>query len=132
MAKDKQHDSPLGRAVYEKDLFRLRAELVTMQEWVREARARIVVIFEGRDGTGKGSAIKRVTPYLSPRVARIVALPTPPERQRTQWYFQRFVEHLPAADEIVLMDCSWYNHARVEHVMGFSTSDEFRLLPGQG
>jgi polyphosphate kinase 2 len=130
MAKDK-HDSRLRRAVYEKELFRLQAELVTMQEWVREARARIVVIFEGRDAAGKGSTIKRVTQYLSPRVARIVALPTPTERQRTEWYFQRYVEHLPAAGEIVLMDRSWYNRAGVEHVMGFCTFEEFRRFLAQ-
>src|SRR5262249_16378392 len=92
-----KHDGRLGRVVYETELFRLQAELVTMQEWVRATNARIVVIFEGRDAAGKGSTIKRVTQYLNPRVARIVALPTPTERQRTQWYFQRYVEHLPAA-----------------------------------
>src|SRR5215471_3842154 len=125
MAKDKR-DGHLGRGVYEKELFRLQSELVTMQEWVREVRARVVVIFEGRDAAGKGSTIKRVTQYLSPRVARIVALPVPTERQRTQWYFQRYIEHLPAAGEIVLMDRSWYNRAGVEHVMGFCTPDEYR------
>jgi polyphosphate kinase 2 len=130
MAKDK-HDGHLGRAAYEKELFRLQSELVTMQEWVREARARIVVIFEGRDAAGKGSTIKRATQYLNPRVARIVALPTPTERQRTQWYFQRYVEHLPAAGEIVFMDRSWYNRAGVEHVMGFCTPDEFRRFLAQ-
>jgi polyphosphate kinase 2 len=130
MAKDK-HDGHLGRGVYEKELFRLQSELVTMQEWVREVRARVVVIFEGRDAAGKGSTIKRVTQYLSPRVARIVALPVPTERQRTQWYFQRYIEHLPAAGEIVLMDRSWYNRAGVEHVMGFCTPDEFRRFLAQ-
>jgi len=126
-----KHDGRLGRVVYETELFRLQAELVTMQEWVRATNARIVVIFEGRDAAGKGSTIKRVSQYLSPRVARIVALPTPTERQRTQWYFQRYVEHLPAAGEIVLMDRSWYNRAGVEHVMGFCTPDEFRRFLAQ-
>jgi polyphosphate kinase len=126
-----KHNGRLGRAVYETELFRLQAELVTMQEWVRATNARIVVIFEGRDAAGKGSTIKRVTQYLSPRVARIVALPTPTERQRTQWYFQRYVEHLPAAGEIVLMDRSWYNRAGIEHVMGFCTPDEFRRFLAQ-
>ena len=92
-----------------------------MQEWVRAEGARIVVIFEGRDAAGKGGTIKRVTEYLNPRVARIVALPAPTERERTQWYFQRYIEHLPAAGEIVLFDRSWYNRAGVEQVMGFCT-----------
>jgi polyphosphate kinase 2 len=116
----------LPRAVYERELARLQAELVTMQEWVRAEGARLVVIFEGRDAAGKGSTIKRVTEYLNSRVARIAALPVPTERQRTQWYFQRYVEHLPAAGEIVLFDRSWYNRAGVERVMGFCTPDEYR------
>jgi polyphosphate kinase 2 len=114
----------LRKSVYEAELFRLQAELVTMQEWVRREGERLVVVFEGRDAAGKGSAIKRVTEYLNPRVARIVALPAPTERQRTQWYFQRYVEHLPAAGEIVLFDRSWYNRAGVEWVMGYCTPDE--------
>jgi len=130
MAKGKQ-DGRLARAVYETELYRLQAELVTMQEWVRESKARIVVIFEGRDAAGKGGTITRITQYLNPRVARVVALPMPTERQRTQWYFQRYVEHLPAAGEIVLMDRSWYNRAGVEHVMGFCTPDEFRRFMAQ-
>ena len=97
-----------------------------MQEWVKESGARIVVIFEGRDAAGKGSAIKRVTEYLNPRIARIVALPTPTDRERGQWYFQRYIEHLPAKGEIVLMDRSWYNRAGVERVMGYCTPDEYR------
>ncbi|TFC80611.1 polyphosphate kinase 2 [Cryobacterium cheniae] len=97
-----------------------------MQEWVKESGARIVVIFEGRDAAGKGSAIKRVTEFLNPRVARIVALPVPTERERGQWYFQRYIEHLPSTGEIVLMDRSWYNRAGVEHVMGYCTPDEYR------
>ncbi len=116
----------LPRPVYERELFRLQAELVTLQEWVRAEGARVVVIFEGRDAAGKGSTIKRVTEYLNPRVARIVALPVPTERQRTQWYFQRYVENLPAAGEIVLFDRSWYNRAGVERVMGFCTTEEYR------
>ena len=115
----------LRRKPYEKELFRLQSELVTMQEWVRSTGARLVVVFEGRDAAGKGGAIKRVTEYLSPRVARIAALPAPTERERGQWYFQRYVEHLPAAGEIVLFDRSWYNRAGVERVMGFCTQDEY-------
>ena len=111
---------------YEAELRRLQTELVTMQQWVKESGTRIVAIFEGRDAAGKGSAIKRMTEYLNPRNARIVALPAPTERERTQWYFQRYIEHLPAAGEIVLMDRSWYNRAGVERVMGFCTSDEYR------
>jgi polyphosphate kinase 2 len=116
----------LPRAVYEKELRRLQAELVALQEWVKAEGARLVVVFEGRDAAGKGSTIKRVTEYLNPRVARIAALPVPTERERTQWYFQRYVEHLPAVGEIVLFDRSWYNRAGVEHVMGFCTKAEHR------
>jgi len=114
----------LGRKVYETELSRLQVELVTMQEWVRRQGARLVVVFEGRDAAGKGSAIKRVTQYLNPRFARIVALPAPTERERGQWYFQRYVEHLPAVGEIVLLDRSWYNRGGVERVMGFCTKQE--------
>jgi polyphosphate kinase 2 len=116
----------LPRKRYEKELFRLQSQLVTMQEWVRARNARLVVVFEGRDAAGKGSTIKRVTQYLNPRIARIVALPAPTERERGQWYFQRYVEHLPAAGEIVLFDRSWYNRAGVERVMGFCTDEEYR------
>ena len=116
----------LPRKVYEKELFRLQAELVQLQEWVRTEGARLVVIFEGRDAAGKGGAIKRVTEYLNPRIARIAALPAPTERERTQWYFQRYVEHLPAGGQIVLFDRSWYNRAGVEHVMGFCTMREYQ------
>ena len=121
----------LGRSVYEKELFRLQAELVAMQEWVRASGARIVVIFEGRDAAGKGSTIKRVTHFLNPRVARIVALPVSTERQRTQWYFQRYIEHLPAAGEIVLLDRSWYNRGGIERVMGFCTPEEHKRFLAQ-
>ena len=112
--------------IYSAELRLLQTELVAMQEWVKESGARIVVIFEGRDAAGKGSAIKRVTEFLNPRVARIVALPVPTERERGQWYFQRYIEHLPSTGEIVLMDRSWYNRAGVEHVMGFCAPDEYR------
>jgi len=133
----------LPKKPYEKELFRLQSELVTLQEWVRVTGARVVVVFEGRDAAGKGGAIKRVTEYLSPRIARIAALPAPTERQRGQWYFQRYVEHLPAAGEIVLFDRSWYNRAGVEKVMGFCSSEEYyrflqqcpifeRMLVGDG
>jgi len=110
---------------YNRELRRLQAELVDMQAWVQATGARIVVIFEGRDAAGKGSTIKRVAEHLNPRVTRIVALPAPTEREREQWYFQRYVPHLPAAGEIVLMDRSWYNRAGVEHVMGYCTNAEY-------
>ncbi|MFD7660239.1 polyphosphate kinase 2 [Actinosynnema sp. NPDC059797] len=116
----------LRRPAYEAELRRLQAELVKLQEWVRVERARVVVVFEGRDAAGKGSTIKRITEYLNPRIARIAALPAPTERERTQWYFQRYAAHLPAAGEIVLFDRSWYNRAGVEHVMGFCTPEEHR------
>jgi polyphosphate kinase 2 len=118
----------LPRKTYETELLRLQAELVKLQEWVRAEGARLVIVFEGRDAAGKGGTIKRVTENLNPRIARIVALPKPTERQRTQWYFQRYVEQLPAAGEIVLFDRSWYNRAGVEHVMGFCTKEEHQLF----
>ncbi|MFP5347302.1 MAG: polyphosphate kinase 2 [Actinomycetes bacterium] len=123
----KSHDTErMPKKVYEEELFRLQAELVTMQEWVKSTGQRLVVIFEGRDAAGKGSTIKRVTQYLNPRVARIVALPAPTDRERTQWYFQRYVAQLPAAGEIALFDRSWYNRAGVERVMGYCTPQEYR------
>ncbi len=115
----------LPRQLYETELYRLQGELVKMQEWMRTEGARIVVIFEGRDAAGKGGTIQRVAQYLNPRVARIVALPAPTERERTQWYFQRYIDHLPAAGELTLFDRSWYNRAGVEHVMGFCTKEEY-------
>ncbi len=115
----------LPRKLYERELFRLQAELVKVQEWVRVDGRRLVVLFEGRDAAGKGSTIKRVTQFLNPRVARIAALPAPTERERTQWYFQRYISHLPAAGEIVLFDRSWYNRAGVEKVMGYCNADEY-------
>ena len=111
--------------VYQPELLRLQAEMVKVQEWVKAEGKRVVVIFEGRDAAGKGGTIKRATQYLSPRVARIAALPRPTDRQKGQWYFQRYVEHLPGAGEIVLFDRSWYNRAGVEKVMGFCTPEEY-------
>jgi polyphosphate kinase 2 len=110
---------------YEKELRRLQVELAKFQEWVRHSGLRIVVIFEGRDGAGKGGAIKRITDSLNPRICRVVALPAPTEREKTQWYFQRYVAHLPAAGEIVLFDRSWYNRAGIERVMGFCSEAEY-------
>ena len=118
------HDS-LPRRLYFKELLRLQRELIKLQDWVVAKRLKLVVIFEGRDSAGKGGAIKRVTQRLNPRVCRAVALPAPTERERTQWYFQRYVPHLPAAGEIVLFDRSWYNRAGVERVMGFCTDEEY-------
>src|SRR5208337_1175853 len=109
------------KASYEKELARLQMELVKLQEWIKHEGLKVVVIFEGRDAAGKGGAIKRITECLNPRVCRVVALAAPTERERTQWYFQRYVAHLPAAGEMVLFDRSWYNRAGVERVMGFCT-----------
>ncbi len=121
----KSRPARLDKRVYEKELYRLQGDLMKLQEWVRAERARIVVIFEGRDAAGKGSTIKRVTQYLNPRVVRIAALPAPTERERGQWYFQRYAGELPTAGEVVLFDRSWYNRAGVEHVMGFCTKEEY-------
>ena len=112
------------RRQYFRQLFRLQAELVKLQDWVVATREKVVILFEGRDAAGKGGAIKRITQRLNPRVCRVVALPAPNDRERTQWYFQRYVPHLPAAGEIVLFDRSWYNRAGVERVMGFCTAEE--------
>ncbi len=114
--------------IYEAELFRLQTEFVKLQEWVKATGSRIVVIFEGRDAAGKGGTIKRITEYLSPRSVRIAALPAPSERERGQWYFQRYIEHLPTKGEIVLFDRSWYNRAGVERVMGFCTPQEHALF----
>ncbi len=131
--KDKQvaatlTDSPprLAEADYEKELARLQIELVKLQEWIKHAGLKVVVLFEGRDAAGKGGAIKRITQSLNPRICRVVALGTPTEREKTQWYFQRYVAQLPAAGEMVLFDRSWYNRAGVERVMGFCTEDEYQ------
>lgn len=129
MAGDKA--AKLPRKTYEKELLRLQMELAKLQEWVRTEGARLVLVFEGRDAAGKGGTIKRVTEHLNPRIARIAALPKPTERERTQWYFQRYIQHLPAAGEIVLFDRSWYNRAGVEHVMGFCTKEEYQLFQRQ-
>jgi polyphosphate kinase 2 len=126
MAKEQGAEGSIDNSVYEAELFRLQAELVKMQEWVKAEKQRVIVIFEGRDAAGKGGTIKRITEYLSPRNARIAALPMPTERERTQWYFQRYIAHLPAAGEITLLDRSWYNRAGVERVMGFCTPTEYR------
>jgi len=109
---------------YERELSRLQVELVKLQEWIRQEKLRVVVLFEGRDAAGKGGAIKRITESLNPRVCRVAALTTPTERETTQWYFQRYVAHLPAAGEMVLFDRSWYNRAGVERVMGFCTEPQ--------
>ena len=111
---------------YERELFRLQIELVKMVEWIKHRRLKVVVVFEGRDAAGKGGVIKRISQHLSPRICRVVALPAPTEREQTQWYFQRYVPHLPAAGEMVLLDRSWYNRAGVERVMGFCTEEEHR------
>jgi polyphosphate kinase 2 len=116
----------LPRELYEKELLRLQTELVAMTDWVQRSGARVVIVFEGRDAAGKGGVIKRITEYLSPRVARVVALPKPTERERTEWYFQRYVSRFPAAGEIRLFDRSWYNRAGIERVMGYCTPDEHR------
>lgn len=116
----------INNKVYEKELLRLQNELVKLQEWVKREGLKVVVVFEGRDAAGKGGVIKRMTQHLSPRICRVAALPSPTERQKTEWYFQRYVSHLPAAGEIVLFDRSWYNRAGVERVMGFCTDDEYR------
>jgi polyphosphate kinase 2 len=113
---------------YEKELTKLQTQLVDMQQWVIASGARVVVIFEGRDAAGKGGAIKRVAQYLNPRSARVVALPTPDEGEKGQWYFQRYIEHLPTKGEIVLMDRSWYNRAGVEHVLGYCTPEQYELF----
>ena len=115
----------LDRDGYEKELLRLQTELVYMQEWIVAQGRRLVVVFEGRDTAGKDGVIKRITTYLNPRTCRVAALPSPSERERTQWYFARYAEHLPAAGEIVLFNRSWYNRAGVERVMGFCTPDEY-------
>jgi polyphosphate kinase len=133
MGEDDQSDRPapsdgdgrLPRRTYFRELFRLQAELVKLQDWVGHTGQKLVVIFEGRDAAGKGGVIKRITQRLNPRVCRVAALPAPNSRERTQWYFQRYVAHLPAAGEIVLFDRSWYNRAGVERVMEFCSPEEY-------
>jgi polyphosphate kinase 2 len=120
--------SSLPKKAYERELRRLQEELAKLEDWVQRTGQRIVVIFEGRDAAGKGGAIKRITEYLNPRVARIAALPKPSERESTQWYFQRYTAELPAAGEMVLFDRSWYNRAGVERVLGFCTPEQYHLF----
>ncbi len=132
-AGEKGSGRGFDRKLYFRELFRLQLELVRLQDWIQHAKLKVVVLFEGRDSAGKGGAIKRVTQRLNPRVCRVVALPAPNERERSQWYFQRYAAHLPGAGEMVLFDRSWYNRAGVERVMGFCTADEleefFRSAP---
>jgi polyphosphate kinase 2 len=118
----------MPKKLYEAELERLQVELVSMQQWIARTGARVVVIFEGRDAAGKGGAIKRIVQYLNPRIVRVVALPTPSEREKGQWYFQRYIERLPSSGEIVLMDRSWYNRAGVERVMGYCTDEQYDLF----
>lgn len=135
LAEDGERDGrkSIDRNVYFRELFRLQHELVRLQDWIVHNKLKVAVIFEGRDSAGKGGAIKRITQRLNPRVCRVVALPAPSDREKTQWYFQRYVPHLPAAGEMVLFDRSWYNRAGVERVMGFCNPDEleefFRTVP---
>jgi polyphosphate kinase 2 len=124
IAEHPEHEA-IDRKLYFRELFRLQGELVKLQDWVVDRKLKLVVIFEGRDAAGKGGIIKRITQRLNPRVCRTAALPAPNERERTQWYFQRYVAHLPAGGEIVLFDRSWYNRAGVERVMGFCTDEEY-------
>jgi polyphosphate kinase 2 len=120
---DAEAKEPLGRKAYEKELAKLHVELVKLQEWVKQEQLKICVVFEGRDGAGKGGTIKAITERVSPRVFRVVALPAPTERQKTQMYVQRYIEHFPAGGEIVIFDRSWYNRAGVERVMGFCSEE---------
>jgi polyphosphate kinase 2 len=136
LAAESEHPptaASIDRSVYFKELFRLQSELVKLQDWVQHEKLKLVVIFEGRDAAGKGGVIKRITQRLNPRICRVAALPAPNERERSQWYFQRYVSHLPAGGEMVLFDRSWYNRAGVERVMGFCTEAEleefFRMVP---
>ena len=124
----KRKRNKLADDVYDAELFRLQTEFVKLQEWTKHSGARIVVVFEGRDAAGKGGTIKRITEYLSPRVSRIAALPAPTDREAGEWYFQRYVAHLPTKGEIVLFDRSWYNRAGVERVMGFCTPQQHSLF----
>jgi len=123
---EKKSDKKFSTKKYEKELARLHLELIKLQEWIKAEKVKVVVVFEGRDAAGKGGVIKRIADGMNPRICRVVALATPTERQRTQWYYQRYVEQLPAAGEMVLFDRSWYNRAGVEHVMGFCTDEEYQ------
>ncbi|PHQ94520.1 MAG: polyphosphate kinase 2 [Marinosulfonomonas sp.] len=119
-------EKKINNSVYEKELARMQIELVKLQEWVKVTGHKVAIIFEGRDAAGKGGTIKRITEALNPRICQVVALPAPTEREKSQWYFQRYVQHLPAAGEIVIFDRSWYNRAGVERVMGFCTETEYQ------
>ena len=121
---DRAHPNQIDRKVYFQSLLRLQSELIKLQDWVQHSGEKVVVLFEGRDSAGKGGVIKRITQRLNPRVVRVVALPAPSDREKSQWYFQRYVPHLPAGGEIVLFDRSWYNRAGVERVMGFADDDQ--------
>ncbi len=125
LSHDSSESSEIPRNVYFRELFRLQGELVKLQDWVVANKLKVAVLFEGRDSAGKGGAIKRITQRLNPRVCKVVALPAPNEREKTQWYFQRYISQLPAGGEIVLFDRSWYNRAGVERVMGFCTDYEY-------
>ena len=125
LSADGSESSEIPRNVYFRELFRLQGELVKLQDWVVANKLKVAVLFEGRDSAGKGGAIKRITQRLNPRVCKAVALPAPNEREKTQWYFQRYISQLPAGGEIVLFDRSWYNRAGVERVMGFCSDDEY-------
>lgn len=116
----------VSKSTYEAELAKLQIELVKLQEWVKETGHRVAIIFEGRDAAGKGGTIKRITEAMNPRICQVVALPAPTEREKSQWYFQRYVSHLPAAGEIIIFDRSWYNRAGVERVMGFCTDEEYK------
>ena len=133
LSLDAEKTSSSDRATYFRELFRMQAELVKLQDWIAHTKQKVVILFEGRDAAGKGGVIKRITQRLNPRVCRVVALPAPNDRERTQWYFQRYASQLPAAGEMVLFDRSWYNRAGVEKVMGFCSEDEyeefFRSVP---
>ena len=122
----KSKNKKINNKLYNKEIERLQTEMVKLQEWVRQKGLKVVVVFEGRDAAGKGGVIKRITERMNPRIAHVIALGTPTEKEKTQWYFQRYVPHLPAAGEIVLFDRSWYNRAGVERVMGFCTDDEYQ------
>jgi len=123
---EEKDESTINNKFYNKELVKLQIELVKLQEWIKNKGLKVVVIFEGRDAAGKGGVIKRITQRLNPRICRVVALGTPTEKEKTQWYFQRYVPHLPATGEMVLFDRSWYNRAGVERVMGFCTEEEYR------
>ena len=126
MSDEYRPDGRITKKFYESELFRLQEELVNLQQWIKREGLRVAIVFEGRDAAGKGGVIKRITQRLNARIARVVALGIPTERERSQWYFQRYVAHLPAAGEMVLFDRSWYNRGGVERVMGFCTDDEYR------